>query len=195
MRNQASLRVFDYWTELKGSEAAPVRTDINPASLRHFLPHLFIAALDDDQELVFRLAGTRICDVFGREFRGTAFGELWLEHENRRPIEIVRNVIRYERPALLDVFAANGEVLHPFELLVMPVRPAKGQASDRVLGALIHRTTPLPEIGLPVHGLVLDNWMFLTEDGERGHSGPTLSGEGGVFAWALKRLLPSRFLS
>ncbi|WP_254622303.1 PAS domain-containing protein, partial [Stenotrophomonas sp. GbtcB23] len=81
MRNQVSQIIFDYWTDLKGDRGAPLRTEIDPTALRHLLPHLFIATVGLEGYPVFRLAGTRICDLFGRELRGAGFAEIWLEDD------------------------------------------------------------------------------------------------------------------
>ncbi|MGK6316799.1 PAS domain-containing protein [Neorhizobium sp. DT-125] len=188
MRNQASRRIFDYWTDLRGNRAAPLRTEIDPVALRHLLPHLFIAAVDSDGLPAFRLAGTRICDLFGREFRGAAFAEAWLEGDRPRAIEIVRSVIHYEQPALLEVGMSDGDGRRDYEMLLLPVRAAEEAGSDRVLGALLPHDTPFPATRLPVSGLSLENWTFLD-----GHGASFVSDRPGV-AEMLRRLLPARFL-
>ena len=177
MRNQASRAIFDYWINLKSDGAAPLRTAIDPAALRHLLPQLFIATADAGGRLVFRLAGTRVCDLFDREFRGAAFAEIWLEHEHRQPEEIVHDVMRYELPALLDVLAATAGVRRAYEMLLLPVRPTDGDGSDRVLGALLPQEGAFAAAELPVTGLALESWAFIAEnDAEesphgRGHFG------------------------
>lgn len=165
MRNQASRAIFDYWINIKRDRPAPLRTEINPASLRHLLPHLFITARDEDGIMAFRLAGTRICDLFDREFRGASFAEAWLDLGFRRPMEIIQNVAELERPAYLDIFASNGEYRHPYEMLLLPVRSVEAEPSDRVLGALLPQTSHFPAIDSPVTGLVLEHWTFLTGTG------------------------------
>lgn len=167
MRNKASRAIFDYWTNLRGDRAAPLRTEIDPVALRHLLPHLFIVTTDSGGLPVFRLAGTRICDLFDREFRGGAFAEAWLENEYQQPAEIVQNVIHYERPAYLEVLASNGDLRHAYEMLLLPIRSAEGSGSDRVLGALLPQSQPFPTTELPVIGLALESWTFLVESSLR----------------------------
>ncbi|SMF69616.1 hypothetical protein SAMN02982989_3829 [Xaviernesmea oryzae] len=191
MRNEASRRIFDYWTDLRGNRAAPLRTEIDPAALRHLLPHLFIATIDTDGRPVFRLAGTRICDLFAREFRGAAFAEAWLEDDRRSPIGIVHDVIRHEQPALLDVGISDGDVRHDYEMLLLPVRSAEEAGSDRVLGALLPHDAPYPATRIPAAGLSLENWSFL--EGHGAPFGASLTGDRHGVAEMLRRLLPARF--
>ena len=176
MRNQASREIFDYWIKLCGDQPAPLRTDIDPMVLRRLLPHLFIvvepdAAEADDSTLggsrdaIFRLAGTRICDLFGCELKGRSFRELWSARESLEPLDICRTVIRDERPAVLDVQAQGLEHVRPYEMLLLPVRSGTG-SSDRTLGALVPEAgKAFPLSALPVEGLVLQNWSFLERDG------------------------------
>jgi hypothetical protein len=72
MRNERSKEIFSYWDSLRLGEAVPTRTQINPAALRHRLSDLFIL----DQEggnLNFRLAGTRICNLFNKKLQKNPF--------------------------------------------------------------------------------------------------------------------------
>lgn len=190
MRNQASRRIFDYWTDLRRNRAAPLRTEIDPAALRHLLPHLFIATVGSEGLSTFRLAGTRICDLFGRELRGAAFAEAWLEDDRQRAIEIVYNVIHYEQPALLDVFASDSDTRHDYEMLLLPVRSFAEVRSDRVLGALLPHGSPYLATRLPAPGLSLENWTFL--DGQDKHLGIPFVDERHGVAQTLRRLLPFR---
>jgi hypothetical protein len=160
MRNQATRAVFDYWINLKGDRAAPLRTEIDPTALRHLLPHLFIAAMDERGVLAFRLAGTRICDLFGYELRSMAFDQVWFEAE--QPLHIAQNVIRHEHPAMVDLVAMTADARHAYEMLLLPLRSNDGMESDRLFGALLPRGAPFPAVALPVDGLEMESWTFLT---------------------------------
>ncbi|WP_105374269.1 PAS domain-containing protein [Neorhizobium huautlense] len=162
MRNQATRAVFDYWINLKGDRAAPLRTEIDPTALRHLLPHLFIAAMDERGVLAFRLAGTRICDLFGYELRGMAFNQIWFGAEQPQPLYIAQNVIRHEQPALVDLVAVTADARQAYEMLLLPLRSTDGRESDRLFGALLPRGAPFPAVALPVDGLEMESWTFLT---------------------------------
>ncbi|MCQ1572168.1 PAS domain-containing protein [Neorhizobium galegae] len=179
MRNQASRAIFDYWINLKHDGAVPLKTEIDPTALRHLLPHLFMAAMDPAGTLAFRLAGTRICDLFDREFRGQAFANIWPETDHRQPVEIAHNVIHSQQPALLDVLASNGHIRHAYEMLLLPIRSAETAASDRIFGALLPRLSPYPVTATPAAFLTLENWTFLTGSGS--HFGVPVTGDRGIF--------------
>lgn len=168
MHNQASRTIFDYWNNLRHNCPAPLRAEINPASLRHLLPHLFIVADDDRKILSFRLAGTRICELFDREFRGLAFGSAWLDTAVFGAIEIVRDVLVHERPARIDVLASNGDRMGEYEMLLLPIRSTADAPSDRIFGSLLPRESAFPANITPVSGLLIDSWTFL----EAGESPP-----------------------
>lgn len=190
MRNQASRAIFDYWINLKHDGAVPLKTEIDPTALRHLLPHLFIAGLDPTNTLAFRLAGTRICDLFGREFRGEAFAGVWQEGDHRQPVEIAHNVIQSQQPALLDVFASNGDIRHAYEMLLLPIRSVETAASDRIFGALLPQFSPYPVTATPAIFLALENWTFLTGSGS--HFGVPITGDRRDFHQTRGRFMPGR---
>ena len=56
-----------------------MRTEIEPADIKTLLADTFILEKDARGEAVFRLAGTRLCAIYGRELKGFAFVSLWRE--------------------------------------------------------------------------------------------------------------------
>ncbi len=188
MHNQATRAVFDYWINLKGNDLAPLRSAIEPVALRHLLPDLFILADDHMGTLVFRLAGTRICELFGREFRGLGFAEIWAPSERRQPVSIAENVIRHEQPAFLDVQASNARSRHSHEMLLLPLRSAIDQRSDRLIGCLLPQDGRVPAIEFPLTELALESWTFLT--GSDSHFGVPVVPDRRDMSDGLRRLLP-----
>lgn len=77
MKSMAGLEIYAYWDELRGKSAAPRREDIEPSKLKTHLGDLFILTDKGEETPFFRLAGTRLCDLFGRELRDRPFSELW----------------------------------------------------------------------------------------------------------------------
>ena len=67
MKHASTRAVFDYWNTRRGARPAPERADIDPVAIRHALGDTFMLAADFADELRFRLAGTRVCALFGRE--------------------------------------------------------------------------------------------------------------------------------
>src|SRR5215831_504248 len=77
MKRAASRELYAYWQEKRGNRPAPERTDIEPGTIRGVLADAFILALDRSAGHPIRLAGTRMCALFGREIKGEPFLDLW----------------------------------------------------------------------------------------------------------------------
>jgi hypothetical protein len=73
MKHSSIRELFDYWNERRGRRAAPERGDIEPGDIRGVLADTFILAFDAPASHPFRIAGTRVCALFGRELKGEAF--------------------------------------------------------------------------------------------------------------------------
>jgi hypothetical protein len=69
IRGQREL--FDYWLRAAGERPMPARGDLDPLRVPRLLPHLGLIDLRGgfDQGL-FRLAGTRLRDIYGMEITG-----------------------------------------------------------------------------------------------------------------------------
>ena len=85
MKHAASRELYAYWEERRGQRPAPERADIEPGAIRQVLSDTFILELDAADSHSFRLAGTRVCALFGRELKGESFVDLW-DHGSRGPI-------------------------------------------------------------------------------------------------------------
>jgi hypothetical protein len=166
MLNTATQEIFNYWNGLRAGRPAPLRAEIDPSALRRFLPHLFIINATIADNPTFALAGTRICELFDRELRGLDYQSIWLGLGDDTPTTILKHVLFYERPALLDIQLSHDEDDYAHDLLLMPIR-SQGYRSDRVLGALVPRHAALPFIALPVRGLAFESWGFVRPDGTR----------------------------
>jgi hypothetical protein len=77
MRHSASRALFAHWNERRGTRPLPERDDIEPAAIRAALGDIFILGVDPGEDLRFRVAGTRVCALFGRELKGEGFIALW----------------------------------------------------------------------------------------------------------------------
>lgn len=74
---QDHCRLYDYWREQAGSSLAPSRKDIDPAAIPNLLPHVCLIDIENGMDdAVFRLAGTRIRDIYGFEITGTSLSEM-----------------------------------------------------------------------------------------------------------------------
>ena len=65
-------QLFDYWLDKCSGEGLPGRRDIAPADIPRLLPHVsLIDVLSDASGFRYRLAGSRLREIFDREVTGT----------------------------------------------------------------------------------------------------------------------------
>jgi hypothetical protein len=68
---QGQRDLYDYWCQTARSRPMPARSDINPFSVPKLLPCIGLIDLTDGLgEARFKLAGTRLRDVYGEEITG-----------------------------------------------------------------------------------------------------------------------------
>jgi hypothetical protein len=142
MKHPSTRAVFDYWNEKRGSRPAPERGDIDPGAIRHALGDTFMLAADFVDQLRFRLSGTRVCALFGREMKGEEFQALWNE-TSRAQIENLLTVVNEETigaVAGVTGYAEDGASVD-LEFLLLPLAHI-GHARVRALGVLTPLVAP-----------------------------------------------------
>ena len=77
MKQKTNQILFAYWNDVRGERLAPRRFEIEPARIASILPETFILERHDGDTFSFRLAGTKLCEQFGFEFRGSNFLDGW----------------------------------------------------------------------------------------------------------------------
>ena len=165
MHQRTSVEIFNYWNQIRGSHAAPLRAQIDPASLRRLLPELFILEMSGAEQPQFRLAGTRLCGFFGRELRGHPFASLWASGQEREAERTATDVMARSVPSLIHATGYTGSgYMMAFELVLLPVR-SSGDRCDRLLGAV----TPVGNAawlgGALIDFLAMERARLLNEEG------------------------------
>jgi hypothetical protein len=142
MKHASTRALFNYWNERRGHRLAPERADINPTDIRGLLGDAVLLAADFADEIRFRLAGTRVCALFGRELKGEAFGALWSE-ASREEIESVLTALAEENVGVVAGAVARTEdgAEAELELLLLPLAHTS-QTRIRGLGTLAPLTRP-----------------------------------------------------
>jgi hypothetical protein len=141
MRHPTSRILFGYWDGLRGERTAPERGEIEPGAIRHVLADTFILALEGGTPH-FRLAGTRLCALFGGEMKDQPLIDLWQEdgrHDMRRLVEAVMD----DAAGVVGGVTGRTRAGHPIdlELLMLPLRH-RGKTHSRILGSLSPATVP-----------------------------------------------------
>ncbi|MCX7313888.1 MAG: PAS domain-containing protein [Alphaproteobacteria bacterium] len=142
MKHPSNRELFEYWNERRGERLAPERADIEPSAIRHVLGDTFVLEVTDNH--LFRLAGTRLCALFGRELKAESFTRLW-QRSGQTAIRELIAVVMEEKVGI--VASATGstadETLAPvqLELLLLPLAfQSRGEA--RVIGAMAPMAAP-----------------------------------------------------
>lgn len=159
MRHETSLALLAYWQRQRGGRAVPLRADINPADIRSILPAIFILERRAEGGFAFRLAGTGICALFGRELKAAPLAALWQGESIDRATSLAAAVAETGRPAVLDAGGeSRGGRQVTTEVALMPLASRAGR-TDRVIGALAALERPF--------WLSLDPLVSLTLTGGR----------------------------
>lgn len=136
MKHKSSLALYEYWNWRRRQRAVPLRRDIEPADMQTTLPNVFILECPGVTPPAFRLAGTAICSMFGRELRNLPFGSIWLPDRAGSALAQVESARQGGLPLVIEATGESeaGRMLE-IELLLLPL--ASGNTgTDRFLGTL-----------------------------------------------------------
>ncbi len=155
MKHPSIRELFEYWNERRGRRPAPERADIDPGAIRRLLADTFILSFEPRTGHPFRIAGTRVCALFGRELKGEAFLDLWSpasRHDIRDLLAIITDETVGVVASASGVSAADATAQASLrslrtlgcvrlELLLLPLSH-HGRTDARFLGALAPSDPP-----------------------------------------------------
>jgi hypothetical protein len=121
MKHPSNREFFAYWDAKRGDARAPDRSEIEPSAVRDLLGDIFVLSYDNNTGYPFRVAGTRVSALLGRDLKDTSFSALFTA-ESRREIEDVITYVAEEMlPAIAGITATgrDGTIAH-LELLLLP---------------------------------------------------------------------------
>jgi hypothetical protein len=134
MLQSTSQQLYAYWDRVRNGRAAPRRFDIEPDKIAALLPETFIAERTGPRGYRFRLAGTRICEQFGRELRGTDLLDLWADTDRGAISSLLRAVLADATVGYGRSRAYGRTDRHAcFEFLFLPLIHI-GETPNRLLG-------------------------------------------------------------
>ena len=124
MKHPANRAFFAYWDDRRGAAAAPDRSEIEPDAVRELLGDIFVLSCDPAADYPFRVAGTRVCALLGRDLKGHGFAALF-SPASRREIEDILGIVAEETLAIVSgvTAAASGGSPAQLELLLLPFNP------------------------------------------------------------------------
>lgn len=142
MKAKSNQILFAYWNDVRDGRLAPRRFEIEPSRIAPILSETFIFERLDNDIYRFRIAGTRICDEFGTEFRGTNFLDGWAT-DDRITLSRHLQTVTHQGGVGLFTFACKmpAEGLVTFECILLPMIHTRDSV-DRLLGGLSRLDEP-----------------------------------------------------
>ena len=157
MKHPSSRQFFTYWNDKRADARAPDRSEIEPSAVRELLGDIFVLSYDAAAGYPFRVAGTRVCALFGHDVKDNSFSALFTEASRREIEEIVAAVAEEMLPAIAGVTstAPNGATAH-LELLLLPFS-TRAHAPVSLTGLL----APFEDNHGVLGALELTSWRYL----------------------------------
>ena len=84
MMHAHARTLMSYWDSRRRDDAVPERADIAASDLRELLGNLFMLQRHDAFHHVFRLAGTKLCELHQRELRDQNFLSFWRGYDREQ---------------------------------------------------------------------------------------------------------------
>ena len=141
MKQRTIQTLYAYWNELRAGRVAPRRLEIEPARIGSILPETFMLERTDPATYRYRLAGTRLCEIFRAELRGTNILDGWAEPDRAALARHLDFACEQGAVTLLTIEASAGTTRRvQLEAILLPLTHANN-AMERVIGAMTALTT------------------------------------------------------
>jgi hypothetical protein len=166
MKHPSSQALFAHWNERRRNRSAPERAEIDPGAIRGALADSFILAFNPLTNHPFRLAGTRVCALFGRELKGQAFVDLW-DPPRQRQLNDLAAVVADESIGIVAGaigWTAEGYSVE-LELLLLPLSHC-GRTHVRLIGVLASVSAPYWLGSSPLQTMALGAHRYLNPAAE-----------------------------
>jgi hypothetical protein len=142
MQNKTLQALYGYWNEVRAGRLAPQRLEIEPSRISGILSETFMLERIDAGTYQYRLAGTRLCEMFGSELRGRNFLDDWSEADRQVLARDLATVCERGAVAVIGL-EGSSDRRHRVELeaVLLPLVHA-GQKIGRIIGAMSANTAP-----------------------------------------------------
>ena len=130
MRSLHTQVLLNYSRQTRGEQIAPQKDAIAPRDIKSHLAFTFLLKREGTDRYTFALAGTGICDLFGRELKGQSFLHLWAETSRDAASASLNRVTHLSVPTV-SVCVGETADKKPLtgELLLLPYAGANGDTS------------------------------------------------------------------
>lgn len=163
MKHPSSREFFAYWDAKRAGGRAPDRSEIEPGAVRALLGDIFVLSYDAALGYPFRVAGTRVCALFGCDLKDRSFSALFALGDRREIEEIIAAVSEEMQAAVAGITATSedGSTAH-LELLLLPFN-TRAHAPLSLTGLL----APFESDRGPLRDFKLTSWRYLYQSPQR----------------------------
>lgn len=142
MKQKSLNTLYGYWNEVRAGRLAPPRLEIEPSRIAGILSETLMLERSDARTYRFRLAGTRLCELFGSELRGRNFLDDWSDAD-RSLLSRDLAVVCEQGAALVLSFEGSADSRHRVEIeaILLPLVHG-GDRIVRLIGAMSPTSRP-----------------------------------------------------
>ena len=142
MKQKTLHTLYGYWNEVRAGRLAPQRLEIEPSRIAGILSETFMLERTEAGTFQFRLAGTRLCELFGSELRGKDFLDGWSQDDRAVVARDLATVCEHGAVAVLAL-EGSCDTRHRVELeaILLPLVHG-GQRIGRIIGAMSATSAP-----------------------------------------------------
>src|SRR5262245_9338527 len=146
MKQNSPNTLYAYWNELRAGRIAPRRLEIEPSRIAGVLCETFMLERVNALDYPYRLAGTRLCELFGSELRSSNFLTGWQESDDALLARQLALVCERGAVLALEIEAkASPRYVLQFEAVLLPLLHT-GNGIGRIIGAM-GLASPMPLLG------------------------------------------------
>lgn len=156
--------LYSYWNEVRRGRIAPQRLEIEPSRIAAILSETFMLEVLEPGTYPYRLAGTRLCEMFGSELRGKNFLDGWSE-EDRRGLEDRLATIGEQGAAAHLALQGIVDARHRVELEANLLPLLHGGKITRIIGAVSVTSAPHWLGSAPLRNLRVKQHRLVWPDG------------------------------
>ena len=142
MKQRTLQTLYGYWNEARAGRLAPLRLEIEPSRIASILAETFMLERMDAATYQYRLAGTRLCELFGSELRGMNFLDNWSEAD-RAVLERQLSSLCEQGAAVVLTLEGSVDTRQRVEIeaILLPLLHG-GNRVTRIIGAMSASSAP-----------------------------------------------------
>jgi hypothetical protein len=146
LKDRRLIELCRYWAAKRRGGALPGRRDVDPMELRALLPHLFLLDVVRSTSLLFRfrLVGTALVELSGRDLTGETIGEEQYGAGTDWILDTLGRVAREAAPVAQRIdMGWTGRPVRRAEVAFLPLA-SDGHTVNMILGGMVRTAVARP---------------------------------------------------